>query len=75
MHPSVLLVLLGLSLGLATAFPAQEPDGGKHWVLIVAGSNGWYNYRHQVRLQTAPTMSPDQSCFHSLVSDKICVAL
>ena len=20
----------------------------KHWALIVAGSNGWYNYRHQV---------------------------
>ena len=19
-----------------------------HWALIVAGSNGWYNYRHQV---------------------------
>ena len=22
---------------------------GKHWGLIVAGSNMWYNYRHQVR--------------------------
>jgi len=22
---------------------------GKHWALIVAGSNGFYNYRHQVR--------------------------
>ena len=21
---------------------------GKHWALIVAGSNGYYNYRHQV---------------------------
>jgi len=21
---------------------------GDHWALIVAGSNGWYNYRHQV---------------------------
>lgn len=36
--------------GLVSAFPApeeEEADGGKHWVLIVAGSNGWYNYRHQ----------------------------
>lgn len=24
------------------------PNGGKHWALIVAGSNGWFNYRHQV---------------------------
>ncbi|XP_071752418.2 legumain [Centroberyx gerrardi] len=39
--------LLGLSLGLANAFPSQQADGGKNWVLIVAGSNGWYNYRHQ----------------------------
>lgn len=23
-------------------------DGGKKWVLLVAGSNGWENYRHQV---------------------------
>ncbi|XP_028994695.1 legumain [Betta splendens] len=47
MHPAVLVALLGLSLGLAAAFPSQEPDGGKHWVVLVAGSNGWYNYRHQ----------------------------
>ncbi len=23
------------------------PDGGKIWALLVAGSSGWYNYRHQ----------------------------
>lgn len=49
MCKSALLLLLGLSLGLVESFPSQEPDGGKHWVVIVAGSNGWYNYRHQVR--------------------------
>ncbi|XP_078480692.1 legumain-like [Lampetra planeri] len=36
-----------LTLGLVAAFPQQLPDEGKNWVLIVAGSNGWYNYRHQ----------------------------
>lgn len=44
-------VLLNLVLG-AGALPVgvDDPeDGGKHWVVIVAGSNGWYNYRHQVR--------------------------
>lgn len=46
-HPAV-LVLLGLGLGLVQPLPLQEPEGGKHWVVIVAGSNGWYNYRHQV---------------------------
>lgn len=46
---SALLVLLGLSLELVNSFPSQEPEGAKHWVVIVAGSNGWYNYRHQVR--------------------------
>lgn len=43
------VVLLGCALGIST-FPMEDPeDGGKHWVVIVAGSNGWYNYRHQVR--------------------------
>ena len=23
------------------------PNGGKIWVLLVAGSRGYYNYRHQ----------------------------
>ncbi|XP_012993003.1 legumain [Esox lucius] len=42
------LAFLGLSLGLvANAFPTQPPKNGKNWVVIVAGSNGWYNYRHQ----------------------------
>jgi len=26
----------------------QIPYGGKHWVVLVAGSDGWWNYRHQV---------------------------
>uniref|UniRef100_A0A8C3WLE1 Legumain n=1 Tax=Catagonus wagneri TaxID=51154 RepID=A0A8C3WLE1_9CETA len=40
-------VLLSLVLGIG-AVPVDDPeDGGKHWVVIVAGSNGWYNYRHQ----------------------------
>ncbi|KAB0350385.1 hypothetical protein FD754_015242 [Muntiacus muntjak] len=40
-------VLLSLVLGIG-AVPLEDPeDGGKHWVVIVAGSNGWYNYRHQ----------------------------
>ncbi|EPY81547.1 legumain precursor [Camelus ferus] len=40
-------VLLSLVLGVGAA-PLDDPeDGGKHWVVIVAGSNGWYNYRHQ----------------------------
>ncbi|XP_039993903.1 legumain [Xiphias gladius] len=47
MQQSALLALLGLSLGLVNAFPSQQQDNGKRWVVIVAGSNGWYNYRHQ----------------------------
>lgn len=40
------LLFLGLSLVAASG----EKDGaeGKHWALVVAGSSGWYNYRHQV---------------------------
>ncbi|XP_019953480.2 legumain [Paralichthys olivaceus] len=53
MCPSPLL-LLGLTLGLVSAVhfqlqrqQQQQKGAGKHWVVIVAGSNGWYNYRHQ----------------------------
>lgn len=51
MFKPVFFVLLGLSLGLVNAFPSPDAEDGKNWVLIVAGSNGWYNYRHQVREQ------------------------
>jgi len=51
------VVLLSCTLGIST-FPLEEPeDGGKHWVVIVAGSNGWYNYRHQVRTHMLTPLS------------------
>lgn len=28
-------------------FADQDPDVRSHWALLAAGSNGWYNYRHQ----------------------------
>ncbi|XP_023587517.1 legumain [Trichechus manatus latirostris] len=44
-------LLLGLALGTG-AFLLDDPeDGGKHWVVITAGSNGWYNYRHQLSVK------------------------
>ncbi|MCJ8750417.1 hypothetical protein PDJAM_G00264770 [Pangasius djambal] len=42
------LVAVTVSLvSLALGFPTQETGKGKNWVVLVAGSNGWYNYRHQ----------------------------
>lgn len=40
-------VVLSLVLGVSAVSVDDPEDGGKHWVVIVAGSNGWYNYRHQ----------------------------
>uniref|UniRef100_A0A0B8RYG5 Legumain n=1 Tax=Philothamnus irregularis TaxID=1899461 RepID=A0A0B8RYG5_9SAUR len=40
-------VLLSCVLAISTLALEDPEDGGKHWVVIVAGSNGWYNYRHQ----------------------------
>jgi len=50
-------MLLVLCLVLAVASPGvfslsvqdipDKPEDGELWVLLVAGSNGWYNYRHQ----------------------------
>ncbi|KAI3388771.1 hypothetical protein SNEBB_011005 [Seison nebaliae] len=39
------LILL-LIVGLTAAIPSPTNDG-THWAVLVAGSNGWYNYRHQ----------------------------
>ncbi|KAM9354687.1 legumain [Pholidichthys leucotaenia] len=47
MSRSVLFVLLGLGLGPVFGFPFPDSQKGKNWVVLVAGSNGWYNYRHQ----------------------------
>ncbi|TPP61341.1 Legumain [Fasciola gigantica] len=41
------LLILSLLSGIALG---SEGNGGKHWAVLVAGSNGWYNYRHQADL-------------------------
>ena len=40
-------VLLGLCV-VAAVLGRPEDDESKHWALIVAGSSGYDNYRHQV---------------------------
>ncbi|XP_041070235.1 legumain [Carcharodon carcharias] len=49
MHYLVLgLLVLNHFLANVNTVPLEElENGGKHWVVLVAGSNGWYNYRHQ----------------------------
>ena len=46
-------VSLGFSFGaivhdISDIENVLKHDGGKHWALIIAGSNTWMNYRHQV---------------------------
>ncbi|XP_027725968.1 legumain [Vombatus ursinus] len=41
------IVLLAVVLGINTLPLNDAEDGGKHWIVIVAGSSGWDNYRHQ----------------------------
>ncbi|WAR18297.1 LGMN-like protein [Mya arenaria] len=45
----VLCCVFGLSLSLpSNVFEFEQPqNGGNHWALLVAGSNGYFNYRHQ----------------------------
>jgi len=48
--------LVSLALFAVGSFAVHEPKskyeesfiGGKKWVVLVAGSDGWSNYRHQV---------------------------
>ncbi|THD20134.1 Legumain [Fasciola hepatica] len=42
MHFYLLILSLLSSIALSL-----EGGGGKHWAVLVAGSRGWYNYRHQ----------------------------
>merc|ERR1712004_523310 len=42
------LVTLTHCMTIENLPPEQDlPDGGKIWVVLVAGSNGYFNYRHQ----------------------------
>jgi len=43
----LLSVLLGGISGLKYEDIPPPPEDGSLWVVLVAGSNGWYNYRHQ----------------------------
>ncbi|TRY64012.1 hypothetical protein TCAL_05577 [Tigriopus californicus] len=53
MNSLCLVVLMMISTGLALSVPDLEavsnevPDGGKLWAVLVAGSMGYFNYRHQ----------------------------
>ena len=41
---------LFLTLSLFITISHQSEDTGVTWALLVAGSNGYFNYRHQVCL-------------------------
>ncbi|XP_062578072.1 uncharacterized protein LOC134239956 [Saccostrea cucullata] len=48
----VLALILAYCVGIAVSIPRDVvfpplEEGGKNWALLVAGSNGWGNYRHQ----------------------------
>lgn len=53
----MLVELLFLGLSLVAASAEKDDAEGKHWALVVAGSSGWYNYRHQVTLSYATKLS------------------
>lgn len=42
------VVFFSVILGIGVVFIDDFEDGGKYWVVIVVGLNGWYNYRYQV---------------------------
>jgi len=48
MNARLFLCVLAVCLGASTSNPTNEdPAQPKLWALLVAGSNYWYNYRHQ----------------------------
>ena len=47
----VLCVMFTVTSQTALKFDRETADAGVHWAIIVAGSNGWDNYRHQVNFR------------------------
>jgi len=43
----IFLIILSTVQALRVVDLPEKPEDGDLWVLLVAGSNGWYNYRHQ----------------------------
>ena len=43
-----LILFITISSSLSLPKGGVLSNGGKIWALLVAGSNGYYNYRHQV---------------------------
>lgn len=43
-----LVLFITISSSLSVPKGGVLENGGKIWALLVAGSNGYYNYRHQV---------------------------
>lgn len=45
---------------LRYGFPPEivENEEGSHWAVIVAGSSGWMNYRHQVNNENIFILEP-----------------
>lgn len=44
-----MMKLAGVLLVTFAAAIASAEEESKHWAVLVAGSNGYFNYRHQVR--------------------------
>eukprot|EP00058_Branchiostoma_floridae_P009449 XP_002594937.1 hypothetical protein BRAFLDRAFT_130503 [Branchiostoma floridae] len=51
MRSIVVLALFGAAFGFPADFeeaiPVAEPEPGVNWAVLIAGSTGWGNYRHQ----------------------------
>lgn len=43
----VLVLFITLTAFSAVLAAVKRNEGEQHWAVLVAGSNGWYNYRHQ----------------------------
>jgi len=43
----IFFIILSTAQALRVVDLPEKPEDGDLWVLLVAGSNGWYNYRHQ----------------------------
>ena len=55
------LAVAAQARSLAEGLPAK-PAKGKQWALLIAGSNGYGNYRHQV--PSPPNPPPTGSTLH-----------
>ena len=63
--PLSFCILIAIFCNVDCKVPLEVPEGGKLWALLVAGSSGYENYRHQADVCHAYQVNYNLKICHS----------